>query len=77
VGTPRNDPAGDDLRDVLDLSRPASGKVPQGDFAVERKDVRREEVVVDKLGIVLWRDTPTLLQMGLDLVFLSVRRTVS
>ena len=31
----------------------------------------------DKLGVVLRRDTPTLLQMRLDLVFLSVRRTVS
>jgi len=31
----------------------------------------------DKLGIVFRRDTPTLLQMRLELVFFSVRRTVS
>lgn len=71
VGTPRIDPAGDDLRDVLDLSRSASGKFPEGDFAVERKDVRREEGVVERkrpgrsrrqplTGVVIPEGRPTL-----------------
>jgi hypothetical protein len=49
---------------------------PQG---VIRATIDLQNVLhaADKLGIVFRRDTPTLLQMGLDLVFLSVRRTVS
>jgi hypothetical protein len=49
---------------------------PQG---VLRTTINLQNVLhtADKLGIVLRRDTPTLLQMWLDLVFLSVRRTVS
>jgi hypothetical protein len=31
----------------------------------------------DELGVVLGRDAPTLLQMGLELVFFSTLRTVS